>query len=949
MEIRPMAMVDPREASRDRPRRFSARGEGRSRALRMLRTLCFACLALFLFATTARAAEILVSDDFDELPLGRSLELAYDPTGVVTAEEVAGGKLQFAPSTKDVPSFGYRGGAEWARFTVDDRRGAGVESLRLVNGYAQTDFFECFEVVDSVVSRSAEAGDQVPLARWPVRYREPTCPVATGSRTVLVRVGGDQSHQFPLTLLSRESFEERRRRDILVQSLFYGALLVMAAYNGLVAVATRSAAYAYYVGYLTSYGVFVLAVNGLLAFVEPRQLAVINATSPAAIAVGVFCSLRFADALFGFAAKSRWARGLRGLSVFALVGPAVASLFGYRWVLRTALVLMLPWAILLIGSGVHAARRGSRLGVLFLSAWGAFILATIANVGRVQGALPSNAFTVNSQQVGSVVEFLLLSFALAHRIKELQAEATSNAELAATNAAEAATNAEVARVATATALEAQHRTNAELQRLGKLKDDFLATTSHELRTPLHGMLGLTEGVLRSARGLDRASRDRLELVVASGRRLASLVNDVLDFSKLRHHELALREKSVELRGAVALSLAVIAPHAEPKALALASEVPAGLFVRADESRLQQILLNLLGNAVKFTDAGCVTVSARSGGGGRVHVSVHDTGVGIAAEAQPRIFESFEQADGSTAREHGGTGLGLAVTKQLVELHGGHIGVESAPGVGSTFFFDIAASEGPHTADAAASTAPARGGATREVPQPERLQAQDDLGAGFGSIGALHIAEEGGRHAAPHMAGARLLVADDDPVNVEVLKAQLEPEGHAVVVARDGADAVALLENSGPFDAVLLDVMMPKLTGPQAASEMRAQYPHGTLPILMLTAKSRPEDAVAGLRAGADDYGGEPVHRDELLARLDVHLESSRMTRALERLVRPRMVELAGRTRAGELRVGDGQGTRAVLARFSIEGLAAVAARHDERTFFERVARVVRRQIGRAHV
>ncbi len=474
-------------------------------------------LAPILAAGPASAATVIVDDSFQERALGLHVDLAHDPTNRVSAEDVALGKLPFAPSTKEVPSFGYRGGAEWAQFTIDDRRPPGAEALRLVNGNAQTDRFECFEVLDSAVVSRAEAGDQVPLARWSVAYREPTCLVHPGSRRVLVRTTGDSSHQLPLALLTRERFEGRLRRDLLVQSLFFGALLVMAAYNGLVAVATRSRAYSYYVAYLLSYGMVVLATGGLLAFLEPSRIALINFAAPWAIALVGASSLYFAAALFGLDRQSRWGRALRGLANLVLLAQVVAGLISYPWAARAALVFVPPGAAVLIGSGIHAWRNGSRLGPLFLAAWGTFILGGFANVGRVLGILPANAFTSNAQQVGSVIEFLLLSFALAHRIKELQLEATRNAELAAKSAREAADNAELAHAATAKTLEVQARTNAELRRLDTLKDEFLANTSHELRTPLHGILGLTEGVLGAGRGLDRASRERLELVVASGR------------------------------------------------------------------------------------------------------------------------------------------------------------------------------------------------------------------------------------------------------------------------------------------------------------------------------------------------------------------------------------------------------------------------------------------------
>jgi signal transduction histidine kinase len=246
---------------------------------------------------------------------------------------------------------------------------------------------------------------------------------------------------------------------------------------------------------------------------------------------------------------------------------------------------------------------------------------------------------------------------------------------------------QVAREASEQALAEQERVNREIRRLDRLKDEFLANTSHELRTPLHSILGLTESVIRSEPNLDPSSRERLEVVVASGQRLSALVNDLLDFSKLHHRAIAIDVSTVELHAAVKMAIAVVAPLAEMSELELVNEVPSGTLVRADDARLQQILTNLLGNAVKFTERGRVVVRARPIHD-RVEISVQDTGIGIAPDIRERIFESFEQGDGSTVRTYGGTGLGLSVTKKLVELHGGHVAVRSELGSGSTFTFDL---------------------------------------------------------------------------------------------------------------------------------------------------------------------------------------------------------------------------------------------------------------------
>jgi signal transduction histidine kinase/ActR/RegA family two-component response regulator len=407
--------------------------------------------------------------------------------------------------------------------------------------------------------------------------------------------------------------------------------------------------------------------------------------------------------------------------------------------------------------------------------------------------------------------------------------------------------------------------NAELERLARLKDAFLSNTTHELRTPIHGIVGLTEATLRTE-FLDPSARTRMEMVLASGRRLGALVNDILDFGKLKDRGIRLQSADLELRDAVTLAIASVAPMADAKRLSLTNTIPYGIVVHADPNRVQQVLLNLLGNAVKFTERGHVVVRASRTGktplDRRVRIEVEDTGLGIPAEAHGRIFESFEQADESIAERFGGTGLGLPIARRLVELHGGTLTVTSSPGKGSTFVFDL----------------------------PEAERDEDDLEASNHDLVEVYAAEpandsvfdgrdgfvppplaSASRVIPDRVVRARVLVADDAPANLEVLRALLEPAGFALTCTADGESALRAFETAGPFDAVLLDVMMPRVSGLEVARRLRSRHPRGTLPIVLLSAKGRDEDVVAGFEAGADDYVQKPFSTGELLARLEAKL------------------------------------------------------------------------------
>ena len=393
----------------------------------------------------------------------------------------------------------------------------------------------------------------------------------------------------------------------------------------------------------------------------------------------------------------------------------------------------------------------------------------------------------------------------------------------------------------------------ELRRLDHLKDEFLANTSHELRTPLAGIIGITETLLASAP--TNGQLRSLHVLLSAAHRLASLVNDILDYSRLKHADLELHRSPVDLQVAVEVVMAAMRPLVGGKQLVLDNAIACdGVRVLADEDRLQQILYNLLGNAIKFTECGRVVVISRCHDG-IVEVSVSDTGIGIAAEDLSRIFESFEQVDGSNERRFGGTGLGLSITKRLVELHGGQISVDSALREGTTFTFSL-----PQT-DAVAEKSPRR--LFHRVVEPVDLM----TGA---VIPALQVADEDG-------SSGVVLVADDEPLNLEVVAGHLRSRGYQVVTASDGATALALLEERSDIELAILDVMMPGTSGLAACEVIRKERGLLSLPIILMTAKTRIGDLVEGFASGANDYLAKPFSRVELLTRVKTQLALKRET------------------------------------------------------------------------
>ncbi|MCB1189301.1 MAG: SpoIIE family protein phosphatase [Leptospiraceae bacterium] len=853
----------------------------------------FILYGFFLFQGFIHSSPTIVLEkNVQKYPLGLHLETLEDKTGKLDFEQVRTPEFsnKFMASKKETPNFGITNSVYWVKFSIENHFTNPKEYL-LEIAYPPLDYIDIYILNPDGTFVTKKSGDQIPFFKRDLNYHNFLfqIPIEPGkNQTIYLRFQTESSMQLPIVIWRTDALVEHSAEKNYFQGLYYGIMVAMFLYNIFLFFSIKDKSYLYYVLYMGFFSLYQLALNGYAyQYLFPVYPKLANWSHPILIGLSLFFMTFFVRSFLDLKSYNKTLNAI--FITFGVIsfGVVLSSFFiSYQNNIRFLALFVMTSFSVTIASGIFVWRKGYKPARYFLLAWIAYLSGGVLFAVKTFGILPSSFLTNYSVQIGSAIEVILLSLGLADRFKKEREEK---------------------QLAQQRAIEAQKQSLENLKKADKLKDEFLANTSHELRTPLNGIIGISESLLDGATGnLSIPTKDNLSLIVASGKRLANLVNDILDFSKLKHKELELNIQPVDIYSLTNLVLLLSKPLVKGKKIKLINQIPAGIpYVLADENRLQQILHNLIGNAIKFTEEGEIIITVvgtdisttlnvrdtttlnvrdtttlnvigrsmsvvEGSKQPMITISISDTGIGIPNDKLDSIFESFEQVDSSDTRKYGGTGLGLAIAKKLIEIQGGEIRVESNygnPNHGSKFVFTLPISEEEPN--------------KKYLNEPISKIQEDVLFDEKEVIAESQQKEENSK--------AYILAIDDEPINLQVISNYLSLQGYLVKTASNGKEALEKIRNKKEKpDLVLLDIMMPHITGFEICQEIRKIYNVSELPIIFLTAKNRISDLLEGFDVGGNDYIAKPFSKTELLSRIGLHTRLSEISSQLGNKIRMEM-------------------------------------------------------------
>lgn len=718
-------------------------------------------------------AEVLKTTN--KLDLGPYIEYACETNGPISYPDAF--NLEYAPLPGNKISFGYYPHPCWFRFALKNTSDLPLNAV-IQFKYSLTDHIEVYSQQNGLL-RLSEMGDNLPFASRPLNTRLNAETVRFAPlETVLfyTRVTTTSTFTLPIEVSAEKPFLESSFTEEWILGIFYGISLGLMAYNFFLFLSTRETAYIYYVLHVLSVTAFFTAIDGISFQWWP------NAAGWQNISVNTFA---YSAMLFGVMFAKHYLNVKPATHINRICNLAIAinvlsflalALAPYR---INAIILPLSGMLAMLSmmaAGIVRLKQNYQPARVFVLAWIVFLIMVLSVALNAFGVISALILSLYGLKIGFISQQILLSVGMGNRINQLKDEMLRS-----------------------------QQSQIEAKAESRAKSDFLAKMSHEIRTPMNGVLGMAQ--LLKDTPLNPSQFHYVNTIHGSGQALLGVINDILDYSKIEAGKMELEKIPFNLENLLNECASMFSLVADEKKLTLVCAMQPGLptHIKGDPTRLRQIILNLLGNAFKFTETGEVVLRVLVMGESSVEPStkscdhnlrfeISDSGIGMSEDVQKNLFQSFHQADTSTTRKYGGTGLGLAISQQLVNLMEGEIGVESTPNVGTTFWFTIPV---------------------------ESVQA-------FPEVSSNDI----------DLKGKRVLIVDDNPTFCEIMSSELISWGMLATIAYSGHEALKYLEQHRehePFDLLSIDIDMPKMNGLELCRRIQKHPVDASTPKMLLTA------------------------------------------------------------------------------------------------------------------
>ncbi|MCG8313617.1 MAG: response regulator [Pseudomonadales bacterium] len=767
---------------------------------------------------------ITIDDDFRSTSLGEKVLILEDPSNELAIQDLLEGSQEhrFKESTSKVINYGYTSNTYWLKTKLHFKTQHKDDwYLRLTDPLIDTaDLFIVDDSGNFIIKRS---GEDTPHKYREISARNPIFLIEgfpNEELTLFLKLRSQDPIQVSLSLYSESAFSEETFGEVLALGAYYGVIVVMLFYNFFIYITTKDRSYLTYCLYLAVLVPAQLGFDGLsYQFLWPdspwwANRSVVFFSGAVALAGTAFARI-FLNTRHNLPLWDKLM--LLHIALASLVLP-IALCAPYSLAATCGVSIAVSFASLMLSTALIGYFQNAPNARFFLFAWLTLTLGLLVRALVATGQIEATLITLYSAQFGTALETVLLSFALADRIKHIEKEKHEAQEQA------------------AAALE---RSNIELQRTNEIKDEFLATISHELRTPMNGIQGMLD--LLNTTHVDNKQQEYLSYAQLSTREMLKHIESILCFSEAQSRRIKIKNAPFQLNQLIYDLTTEYEERCKQKYIEFrlhkANNLPNAL--EGDFHQLKLVLTNLLDNAVKFTDAGFVElgISCDANDDGdqlTLNFVITDSGCGVPKRIQDSLFKPFMQADSSFSRRHGGLGIGLALSRALAEVLGGDIKFQVNAPKGSIFSF----------------RAPLRQGDERDMP------------AFFSS---KHCKESDTESTTKTPS---ILIVEDNPVNQKVLTAILRKKDYVIVTANNGEEALKCLDKTN-VDLILMDCQMPIMDGFEASRKIRdRKSKYGYPPIIAVTANAMSEDRDKCIEAGMNDYLAKPVDRYKLYSTIE---------------------------------------------------------------------------------